>query len=213
MKPEQGSADDVILKHFKKADPLLYAAALPFRGQIMSRVQPKRTNADLFRSLVSSIVSQQLSLKAANSIHARFKTVVGGTVTPEAILAADFVLLRSAGLSAGKVKSITALATAIQSKELSLLSLKSLTAEEAIPKLTAVYGIGPWTAEMFLIFALGAPDIFSPGDLILDRQMRKLLHLPDAVSKKELSRIAERWAPYRSFASLLFWKLNDQSKR
>jgi DNA-3-methyladenine glycosylase II len=208
--PEQ--REQSALRHIKQVDPLLYAKALPYKGSISSRVQPKRTNAALFEALVSSIVSQQLSTKAAQSIFTRLKTVLGGSVAPTKVLETTTFALRSAGLSTSKVRSITELAEAIQTKKLNLLKLSTLPAPEAVTQLTAVHGIGPWTAEMFLIFALGAPDVFSPGDLILDRQMREALALPASMSKKELATLAERWSPHRSFISLLFWKLHHVQK-
>ncbi len=196
------------LAHLREAEPRLYAHALLHRGAVFSRVLPKRTNLALFRSLVSSIVSQQLSTKAAQSIFKRLEDSFDGRLTPEAIADASPALLRQAGLSQAKIRSLKELSSAIAEGRLSLLSLKRLPPQEAVAKLTALYGIGPWTAEMFLIFALGAPDIFSPGDLILARTAARLLELPERTSKKELARIAERWAPHRSFVSLLLWKVN-----
>ncbi len=196
------------LAHLRKAEPRLYVHGRAHRGAVLSRVVPKRTNAALFRSLASSVVSQQLSTKAAQSIFARLEKELGGTLTPQAVSAASPALLRSAGLSAAKVRSLKELSDAVVDGRLSLLALKRLPPEEAVAELTALYGIGPWTAEMFLIFALGAPDIFSPGDLILARTAERLLGLPGPTSKKELTRIAERWAPHRSYVSLLLWKVH-----
>lgn len=204
----QADRERAALLHLKRVHPELFAAARPHKGLILSRVRPKRTNAALFERLVTSIVSQQLSTKAAASIFARLKETAAGAITPGTILAASPALLRSAGLSEAKVKSLKELAKAVNSKELDLLSLKRVPPEEAIARLTAVHGIGPWTAEMFLIFALGAPDIFSPGDLILARRMQKIMKLQETVSKKEMAKLAERWSPHRSFVSLLFWKLH-----
>lgn len=194
--------------HLKRTHPELHAAAVPHKGSINSRVQPRSTNAALFEALASSIVSQQLSSKAAASIFGRLKEKLGGRVSTIGILETSPARLRSAGLSAAKVKSLKELAKAIESKKVNLLALKKALPEEAVEKLSSIFGIGPWTAEMFLIFAVGSPDIFSPGDLILARRMQKLLSLPESVSKKEMARLAERWAPHRSFVSLLFWKLH-----
>lgn len=204
----QADRERAALLHLKRVHPELFAAARPHKGLILSRIQPKRTNTALFERLVTSIVSQQLSTKAAASIFARLKKTAGGTVTPATILATSPARLRAAGLSEAKVKSLKELARAVSSKQLDLLLLKRVPPEEAIARLTAVHGIGPWTAEMFLIFALGAPDVFSPGDLILARRMQKLMKLPETVSKKEMAKLAERWSPHRSFVSLLFWKLH-----
>ncbi len=204
-----GAIDEkVALAHLKSAHPALYRAALPHRGNVLTRLSPKRTNALLFSSLASSIVSQQLSTKAAASIFARLAGLLGGAVTPTGILAATPGELRAVGLSAAKVASLTDLAEAVIERRLNLLSLRKLPPEEAAALLTAVRGISPWTAEMFLIFALGAPDIFSPGDLILARQAAKHHGKNEVPSKKELALLAELWSPHRTYVSLLFWKLH-----
>lgn len=196
------------LAHLKRVHPALHAAALPHRGQVLTRLSPKHTNAQLFSALASSIVSQQLSTKAAASIFARLALLTGGTVTAAAILRATPGELRAVGLSAAKVASLTELAETIVEKRINLLSLRNLPPEESAARLTALRGIGPWTAEMFLIFALGAPDIFSPGDLILARQAAKHHGKKDVPSKKELATLAELWSPHRTYVSLLFWKLH-----
>lgn len=199
-----------ILRHLKKVDPFLYAAALPHRGTVMERVTPKRTNVALFQSLVSSITGQQLSTKAAQTIHGRVTSLLG-TITPDTVAAADPVALRAAGLSEAKVRAVRELADTVIEKNINLLSLKKRTPEEAVHELSKLRGIGPWTAEMFLIFALGAPDVFSPGDLALARSLEKLHGLPRDTPRKELALIAKRWSPYRSYASLVLWKLYDPS--
>lgn len=207
-KSTDGDGERAALAHLKKVDPALYKAALPHRGAIASRVKPKRTNAALFEAIASSIVSQQLSTKAAASIFARLRENLGGKVTPAAIDAASPALLRSSGLSEAKVLSLKGLASAVLEKKINLLALRKVSAEEAVAQLSALRGIGPWTAEMFLIFALGAPDVFSPGDLILARWMQRMLNLRETTSQKEMAKIAERWSPHRSFVALLFWKLH-----
>ncbi|MEO6536796.1 MAG: DNA-3-methyladenine glycosylase 2 family protein [Candidatus Paceibacterota bacterium] len=201
-----------ILKHLKKVDPLLYKAALPHRGMVLPRAQPKRSNNELFKSLVSSIVSQQLSTKAAASIFARLVMTVGGKLTPKTIVETPDAALRTAGLSAAKVKSLKELSQTIQNGELNLLKLRTNTSEEAVTKLSSIWGIGPWTAEMFLIFALGSPDVYSSGDLILVRMLESLHGLPVGTLKTELEQRAAVWSPYRSYGSLLLWRLNDQKK-
>lgn len=207
--PVKGATDEkAALTHLRRVHPTLYAAALPHKGAVLTRLAPKRTNAQLFSSLVSSIVSQQLSTKAAASIFARLAGLLRGSVTPLGILAATPGELRTAGLSAAKVASLTDLSHAVVEKRLNLLSLRRLPPEEAAAHLTAVRGIGPWTAEMFLIFALGAPDVFSPGDLILARQAAKHHGKKEMPSKKELALLAELWSPHRTYVSLLFWKLH-----
>jgi DNA-3-methyladenine glycosylase II len=198
------------LKHLKRVTPSLYKTALPHKGQVLSRVTPKRTRQELFAALASSIISQQLSTKAANSIKARVAEALGGSITPARVIKAAPARLRRSGLSESKVKSLKGLARAVERKEIDLLALKKATVEDAIEQLSALYGIGRWTAEMFLIFAVGSPDVFSPGDLILDRQMRKRLGLSEKISKKELDALARAWSPHRYYVSLLFWKLHHE---
>jgi DNA-3-methyladenine glycosylase II len=195
------------LAHLKRMTPRLHQEALAHKGQVLSRVQPKRTRQALFIALCTSIVNQQLSTKAAQSIFNRLREKLG-SITPEALLKASPASLRSAGLSQAKVKSLKGLAAAVKDGSIDLLALKSAAPESAVLELTQLHGIGPWTAEMFLIFALGAPDVFSPGDLILERQARRILQLPDTVTKKELGELARQWSPHRSYVSLLFWRLH-----
>ena len=208
MKKTGTDPERAALRHLKRVHPELYAAARPHAGAVLTRVAPRRTRAALFERLASSIVSQQLSTKAAASIFTRLREKLGGRLSPAAIIAASPARLRSAGLSEAKVRSLKELSKAAESGELDLLALRKAPPEEAVAKLTSIYGIGPWTAEMFLIFAVGSPDIFSPGDLILARRMQKLMALPPTISKKEMAKLAERWAPHRSYVSLLLWKLH-----
>jgi DNA-3-methyladenine glycosylase II len=195
--------------HFRKADPVLHKAALPHRGTFTMRPDPKKRNDQLFAALAASVVGQQLSMRAADTIWERVKTAVGGRVNARTIAATSPAELRSAGLSAAKVKTLKSLAAAVLDDGLDLLSLRKLEYDEAAAKLTSIWGIGPWTVEMFLIFALGNRDIFSPGDLALARSVEKLYGLPKNAPRTELVRIAERWSPHRSFACLILWKLYE----
>jgi DNA-3-methyladenine glycosylase II len=119
--------------------------------------------------------------------------------------------LRKAGLSAAKAKSLKALAKAVLSGELKLEKLKKIPEEEAIAQLSAIWGIGRWTAEMFLMFALEREDVFSPGDLGLRRSIEALYSLPKDVPAKQLEVIALKWSPHRTFASRVLWRLRDST--
>lgn len=195
--------------HFKKADAVLHTAALPFRGKYVMRPSPKKRNAQLFSALAASVVGQQLSMRAADTIWERVKAACGGRVNADTIAAAPQARLRKAGLSAAKVKTLKELSKAVRKDGLDLLALRKLTYEEAAARLTSIWGIGPWTVEMFLIFSLGNKDIFSPGDLALARAIEKLYGLPKNTPRTELIRIAERWSPHRSFACLVLWKVYE----
>lgn len=196
-------------RHLKRADPVLYAAALPHKGKFTLRPNPRTRNDQLFSALASSVVGQQLSMKAADTIWERVRAACGGRVNARTIEATPDETLRTAGLSASKVKTLKALAHEVNREKLNLLALRALTYEEAADRLTKIWGIGPWTVEMFLIFALGARDVFSPGDLGLARAIEKLYGLPKGAPREELSRIASRWSPYRSFACLILWRVYE----
>jgi DNA-3-methyladenine glycosylase II len=197
------------MKHLKKTDPVLYATARAYKGTLAHRITPHRRNDQLFATLAGSVVSQQLSTKAAASIWKRVQEACGGRVTAKTIDATADEDLRAAGLSASKVKTLKALADAVLSDGLDLLTLKKLPHDEAAGRLTRIWGIGPWTAEMFFIFALQAPDVFSPGDLGLVRAVERLYGLPKDAPRADILAIAERWTPHRSFASLVLWEYYD----
>lgn len=197
------------LAHLKKSDPVLHAAALPHRGKLAGRIRARRRNDDLFASLAESVVSQQLSVRAADTIWARVTAACGGKVTATTIAATPPARLRRAGLSAAKVKTLKSLAKAVRKEGLDLLALRRLPHDEAVARLIQIWGIGPWTTEMFLIFSLGAPDIFSPGDLGLVRSMERLYGLPRNAPREEVLAIAERWSPHRSMACLILWQIYD----
>lgn len=200
------------LRHIRKVDPALYKAAKPFLSTLTSRIQIKRGTNALFASLAASVVSQQLSTKAADTIWNRLKKAAGGAVTPEAVLRMRTATMRSAGLSAAKVKTLKELAKAVASGSLNLPALRKLPEEVAVQELTKVWGIGTWTAEMFLIFALGRTDVFSPKDLGLIRAMELIYGIPRGSHIDEFTSRASLWAPYRSVACLILWRHWDQGK-
>lgn len=198
------------LAHYKRTDPVMHKAA---RTHVAS-MQPRkalRTNAALFAALAESVVSQQLAVKAADAIWARVLVACGGNVTPESIRATPLASLRKAGLSNAKAKTLKELAKAMQNG-LSLTSLRTLSREEAEERLTKVWGIGPWTCEMFLMFALAHPDIFSARDLGLIRSMEALYGLKSP-SRERLEKIALKWSPHRSLACRVLWRARDEVKK
>lgn len=203
------------LVHLKKADPLLYQHAVIHVVDIMrpkAGLEKRYGNQELFTSLAASITGQQLSTKAADSIWERLRIACKGEVTPEAIKRLRLSTLRKAGLSAAKAKTLKELSQAVLSGSLDLTSLRDMPEDEAIAKLSSVWGIGRWTAEMFLMFALEREDVFSPGDLGLRRSMEALYNLPKDIHIRELEAIAVRWAPHRTFASRVLWRVRDTPK-
>jgi len=197
------------MKHLKKADPVLYAASLPHYKDIEANMTHRRSYKKLFEALAGSIVSQQLSVKAADTIWKRLETACAGVVTPEAILKLRAPTMRKAGLSAAKTKTLKELSRAVHTRTLVLASLARIQEESAIEQLSSIWGIGRWTAEMFLIFALEREDVFSVGDLGLRRSVEALYVLPKDAPAKDIEAIAAAWAPHRSFASRALWRIRD----
>lgn len=218
MKSSAGSksrlqVESPALAHFKRVDKALYQAGLPHAVVLSSRITIKRTNSSLFKSLASSVIGQQLSTRAAQTIRDRVSMLCGVSgITPHAleiILTED---LRAVGLSAAKIKTLKELSRAVLHENLNLLKLKKLPQEEIKKTLTSIWGIGPWTVQMFCIFSLGHPDVFSSGDLGLARGMELLYGLPKNSPRETLEEISEIWAPHRSYACLILWAHYDARK-
>jgi len=160
---------------------------------------------DPFVDLVRAIVGQQLSVRVADVIWGRVEKLLGD-VTPESILEMAEEELRAVGLSWGKVRYVRNLANAVSFGDINMAAFGAMTDEEVIKSLTTVKGIGRWTAEMFLMFTLGRPDVFSHGDLGLRTAMRNLY---DAHTRDEIEVVSHRWSPNRSLACLYLWKTLD----
>lgn len=192
------------LNHFKKVDPILYSVAV----KVILEERAKST--DYFIDLVESIVSQQLSIKASDTIFGRFKKLFpGGKITPEETLKLDDEKIRECGISYSKIKYIKGIAQAVVDKTIELDQLDSLTDEEVILEMVKLKGVGVWTAEMFLMFTLARPDVFSAGDLGLQNAIVKLYGFKNKPTKDELLEISEKWAPYRTTASRILWRSLD----
>jgi DNA-3-methyladenine glycosylase II len=157
---------------------------------------------------VRAIVGQQLSVAAARAIYGRLTELFEGRPpTPQELLDQDPELLRSAvGLSRAKVLFLRSLAEHVLSGELELERLQDLEDDEIVAELTAVKGLGEWTAHIFLMFQLDRPDVLAVGDLGIRRAAERAYGLPDLPSAAELTELAEPWRPYRSAACRLLWR-------
>lgn len=158
---------------------------------------------EYFGVLVGSIIGQQLSVKAAATIEARLLEMLPA-MTPEVVARYDEEALRQVGLSYSKSRYILGLAEAFHQGTLSAPALSTMEASEVISALTAVKGIGPWTAEMFLIFGMGKPDVWSPGDYGLKKAVEAYFG-----TEHSSTEVARRWSPYRSYAALYLWEYID----
>ena len=166
--------------------------------------------ADAYGALLRSIVGQQLSTKAARSIYERLTAMFGGrTPTPAELIAADPEDIRGAGLSRPKVAYLRDLAERVEDGELALDRLAELADDEVVAQLTAVKGLGRWTADMFLIFHLGRPDVLAVGDLGIRRAVERAYGFDDLPTEDELRAIAQPWRPHRSLACLYLWRSLD----
>ncbi|MET3889929.1 DNA-3-methyladenine glycosylase II [Bosea sp. OAE506] len=167
-------------------------------------VPPLRRREGGFPGLAAIIVSQQLSVASARAVWARVETVLS-PLTPERILAADDEAMRLSGLSRPKQKAMRAVATAVAEGRLCFDRLAEATAEEVHHHLTAVSGIGPWTADIYLLFCLGHRDGFAPGDLAIQEAARVAFDLPARPGAAALEALAEGWRPWRGVAARLLW--------
>lgn len=171
-------------------------------------------HTDYFRALLRSIIGQQLSVKAASTIYARFLALFQGHIpSPEVLLACDVTQLRSVGLSNAKTAYVRDLAQHIVDGRLDLDHVATLPNEALISELVDVKGIGVWSAHMFLIFCLGRLDVLPVGDLGIVVAISKVYDLPARPTPAEIIELAERkaWAPYQSVASWYLWRSLDNA--
>ncbi|MEL6617413.1 MAG: DNA-3-methyladenine glycosylase 2 family protein [Pseudomonadota bacterium] len=176
-----------------RRDPAL-ACALEVAGPL-----PLRRRPDGFAALLSAIVSQQVSTASAAAITARMEAA--GLTTEAGVLAAGEHGLRAAGLSRQKI----AYATALAQTGIDYHALRHAPDAEVIATLTAVKGIGVWTAEIYAMFSLGRADVFAPGDLALQEAARMIFDLPERPKDRVLRAMAEDWSPWRAVAARLFF--------
>ena len=189
---------DHAIANLSGADPRL-ARALALCGR-----PPLRRRAGGFAGLASIIVAQQLSTASAKAIWNRL-TAALDPFDPAAVLRARAPKLARAGLSAPKIRTLKAIAKAIARGDLDLAALADRPADEAHAALTAIRGIGPWTADIYLLFCLGHADAWPAGDLALQEAARLLLALPARPSAKDMQPLAEAWRPWRGAAACVLW--------
>lgn len=165
---------------------------------------PLRRREGGFPGLASIVVSQQLSTASAGAIWARLIAALD-PLEPEAILRARPAKLARVGLSGPKIRTLKAIAKAVAKGELDLAALMHMGADEAHATLTAVHGIGPWSADIYLLACLGHADAWPAGDLALQEAAKLLLGLETRPTTKEMGALAERWRPWRAVAARLLW--------
>jgi DNA-3-methyladenine glycosylase II len=205
--PKLGAHDRRLIKADKKLAKLIRAD-----GPIDPATDRRGSRRDAYEALARAIVGQQLSTKAAASIWEKVLALFGGkTPTPKQLLKVDRQALRDAGLSWSKVDYVRDLAQRVENGELDLKRLPELSDEDVIAELTEIKGVGRWTAEMFLIFHLGRPDVLSTGDLGIRRAVQLTYGLDELPGPEEMERIAEPWRPHRTLACLYLWRSLDNA--
>ena len=168
------------------------------------KIKP-RVHVDYFQGLVREIIGQQLSGRVAEVIYERLKGNIKGRLTPKKILTLSDKELRNCGMAWAKVASIKDLAQRVKERKLKIRSLNELSDEEVMKELVAVKGIGRWTAEMFLMFSLGRPDVFPDDDLGIRKGFEKVVE--KKLEGEKLAKFALRWKPYRTVASWYIWRV------
>lgn len=195
------------IAHLRDCDPVLRAVIDALGPQSLGDPRAGRPS-DHYGALVRSIVGQQLSTSAARAIYARLTARYGGrTPSPAEVLADDPERLRAAaGLSRAKVSFLRSLAEHVDSGALELERLGELDDEQVIDELTAVRGIGPWSAHMFLMFHLRRPDVLPVGDLGIRRAVMLRYELGELPAAARLLQIAQPWRPHRTLACRYLWR-------
>lgn len=188
------------IDYLKNKDKKL-GSAIDRIGMIKREVTP-----DPFTALVSSIVSQQISSKAADTVWNRLEMLLG-TITPESIAQEEVLGIQACGMSTRKAEYIKGAAEAALSGQVDFTALHKLSDEDIIIKLSSLHGVGVWTAEMLLIFSLCRPDVVSFKDLAICRGMMNLYGLKE-LPREKFERYRKRYSPYGSVASLYLWALS-----
>lgn len=194
------------IAHLSAADPVL--------GEWIAKSGPcglttERTGTH-FAAVARSIVYQQLSGKAAGTIHSRFEGLFGGrSPEPAELLKVKQPVLRKVGLSERKAEYLLGLAKDVKTGRVPLEFVDDMPDHEVIKTLTAVRGVGEWTAQMFLMFRLGRPDVLPTLDLAVQTAVKRLYKLRAHPKPERVAKIGAKWAPYRTVASWYLWKLVD----
>jgi DNA-3-methyladenine glycosylase II len=195
-------------EHLRRVDPGHFGPLIERVGPCLLRPRPDR-----FGTLVRAIIGQQISSRAAASIAGRLQSIAGETHEPAALIKLGEDTLRSVGLSGVKARYILNLSEAVASGAVPLDQLDGWEDETIIASLTAVKGIGVWTAEMFLIFALNRPDVLPVGDLGVRVGIRDRHGLAELPKPQHCRELAEPWRPFRSVASWYLWRSADPPAR
>jgi len=195
------------LSYFKDNDPVMYGLLLTLTKSPTFTLPKARSSDEYFTSIVNSIISQQISVRAAHSIRSRVYDYLG-EVTPKSVMKANMNKLKACGLSAQKTKYIAHNAEIWHT--IPTNDFFSMGDEEIISELTKLYGIGRWTAEMFLMTSMARPDVFSYGDLGLMQGLYQSYNYKPHY-KRKIRDTVDNWSPHRTLASFSLWHAKDNN--
>jgi DNA-3-methyladenine glycosylase II len=211
LKNKKALKHQKIRLHFKKVDPVIYAAMknLDFDEWIKPHSEKRGNGSDYFSALCREIIGQQLSGKSATAIINRFNTLFNKSIIdPKKLIKLNDQVLRNVGMSWAKAKYVKNIADAYLTNTVQFSKLHKLPDEEVIEQLTTIKGIGNWTSEMFLIFTLGRENVFSHGDLGLRKGFAKLYQIENP-TQKQIEKVVSKWIPFRSYGSIALWHTLD----
>lgn len=192
-----------------QSDPILAAAIERVTQNIGALSEDTATPPDHFVALCGIVAGQQLSTHVARVIRLRLETHFGADFSPQSVAATEHETLRTLGLSGAKARTLHALAAHIIDGNLQTSALGKMSDEEIAREIIVVKGLGPWSADMFLMFHTDRPDVLPVGDLGIRKAIQKLYQLPELPTPSEMEEIAEPWRPHRTLACRYLWRYLD----
>ena len=203
------TSEEDMKKHVRAIAKIDPAFSPIIKRSPLCTINRKRPKQGHYETLVTSIISQQLAVKAADTIEGRVRVLAGGSLTPESLDGLSAVELRSAGVSGAKARAISELTAATLSGEINFKKFSKLSNEEISAELTSLWGIGRWTVEMFLMFHLGRLDLWPVGDLAMRRGWEKLHALDYEIEPKKLDLIGEKFSGRQSIVAWYCWRATE----
>lgn len=203
------TTEDEMKKHVRAIARIDPAFAPIIKKSPLCTINRKRPGRGHYDTLVTSIISQQLAVKAADTIRDRVRVLAGGTFTPEAIAALSAADLRTVGVSGAKARAIDELTQATLSGALEFKKFSKLSNAEIAEELTALWGIGRWTVEMFLMFHLGRLDLWPVGDLAMRRGWERIHNLKEEIDPKKLDLFSDKFAGRQSIVAWYCWRATE----
>ncbi|MEI6294786.1 MAG: hypothetical protein WCO95_01870 [Actinomycetes bacterium] len=203
------TTEDEMKKHVRAIARIDPAFAPIIKNSPLCTINSKRPGRGHYDTLVTSIISQQLAVKAADTIRDRVRVLAGGSLTPDALVELSAADLRTAGVSGAKARAISELTQATLSGAIEFKKFSKLSNDEISEELTALWGIGRWTVEMFLMFHLGRLDLWPVGDLAMRRGWERIHNLKEEIDPKKLDLFSDKFAGRQSIVAWYCWRATE----